>query len=109
MKFFYKKDPHLIIRQIEECGVVLEEMFADNTLILKGIVLSSFTHTHDIPNPYDFLLFMHLADAFYPKQLCIQGTNLHFHLFLLTLGIEPMTLALLEPGLALLFYCLSYR
>ncbi len=42
--------------------------------------------------------FMHLADAFIQSDLhCIQVTVLHFYQLLLSLGIEPMILALLAP------------
>ncbi len=42
--------------------------------------------------------FMHLADAFIQSDLhCIQITVLHFYQLLLSLGIEPMILALLAP------------
>ncbi len=41
---------------------------------------------------------MHLADAFIQSDLhCIQVTVLHFYQLLLSLGIEPMILALLVP------------
>ncbi len=41
---------------------------------------------------------MHLADAFIQSDLhCIQVTVLHFYQLLLSLGIEPMILALLAP------------
>ncbi len=41
------------------------------------------------------LTFMHLADAFIQSDLhCIQVTVLHFYQLLLSLGIEPMILAL---------------
>ncbi len=42
--------------------------------------------------------FMHLADAFIQSDLhCIQGTVSTFYQLLLSLGIEPMILALLAP------------
>ncbi len=42
--------------------------------------------------------FMHLADAFIQSDLhCIQVTVSTFYQLLLSLGIEPMILALLEP------------
>ncbi len=42
--------------------------------------------------------FMHLADAFIQSDLhCIQATVLHFYQLLLSLGTEPMILALLAP------------
>ncbi len=45
-----------------------------------------------------YFTFMHLADAFIQSDLhCIQVTVLHFYQLLLSLGIEPMILALLVP------------
>ncbi len=42
--------------------------------------------------------FMHLADAFIQSDLhCIQVTVSTFYQLLLSLGIEPMILALLAP------------
>ncbi len=42
--------------------------------------------------------FMHLADAFIQSDLhCIQVTVSTFYQLLLSLGIEPMILALLTP------------
>ncbi len=42
--------------------------------------------------------FMHLADAFIQSDLhCIQVTVFTFYQLLLSLGIEPMILALLAP------------
>ncbi len=42
--------------------------------------------------------FTHLSDAFIQSDLhCIQVTVLHFYQLLLSLGIEPMILALLAP------------
>ncbi len=42
--------------------------------------------------------FMHLADAFIQSDLhCIQVTVFTFYQLLLSLGIEPMILALLVP------------
>ncbi len=53
----------------------------------KHHVLYAFTFT-----------FMHLADSFIQSDLhCIQVTVLHFYQLLLSLGIEPMILALLTP------------
>ncbi len=44
--------------------------------------------------------FMHLADAFIQSDLhCIQGTVSTFYQLLLSLGIEPMILALLAVEL----------
>ncbi len=43
-------------------------------------------------------IFMHLADAFIQSDLhCIQVTVSTFYQLLLSLGIEPMILALLAP------------
>ncbi len=44
--------------------------------------------------------FMHLADAFIQSDLhCIQVTVFTFYQLLLSLGVEPMILALLAPSL----------
>ncbi len=61
--------------------------------------------------------FMHLADAFIQSDLhCIQVTVSTFYQLLLSLGIEPMILALLMPcstswatGKLAMLYQLSYR
>ncbi len=47
---------------------------------------------------YLHFTFMHLADAFIQSDLhCIQVTVFTFYRLLLSLGIEPMILALLAP------------
>ncbi len=47
---------------------------------------------------YITFTFMHLADAFIQSDLhCIQVTVFTFDQLLLSLGIEPMILALLAP------------
>ncbi len=47
---------------------------------------------------HTFYIFMHLADAFIQSDLhCIQVTVSTFDQLLLSLGIEPMILALLTP------------
>ncbi len=52
---------------------------------------ASQTHLH-------LFTFMHLADAFIQSDLhCIQVTVFTFYQLLLSLGIEPMILALLAP------------
>ncbi len=44
------------------------------------------------------ILHLHLSDAFIQSDLhCIQGTVSTFYQLLLSLGIEPMILALLAP------------
>ncbi len=49
-------------------------------------------------NIYILFTFMHLADAFIQSDLhCIQVTVSTFYQLLLSLGIEPMILALLAP------------
>ncbi len=55
---------------------------------------------------------MHLADAFIQSDLhCIQVTVSTFYQLLLSLGIEPMILALLAPcsTSSTMLYQLSYR
>ncbi len=52
--------------------------------------------------------FMHLADAFIQSDLhCIQVTVFTFYQLLLSLGIEPMILALLAPCSILTFICMT--
>ncbi len=59
---------------------------------LVNISIGSFTFMH-----FTFT-FMHLADAFIQSDLhCIQVTVSTFYQLLLSLGIEPMILALLAP------------
>ncbi len=54
---------------------------------IKNYIYITFTFT-----------FMHLADAFIQSDLhCIQVTVSTFYQLLLSLGIEPMILALLTP------------
>ncbi len=57
--------------------------------LYHSLSLSKFTFT---------FTFMHLADAFIQSDLhCIQVTVSTFYQLLLSLGIEPMILALLAP------------
>ncbi len=52
----------------------------------------------EIHSYFTFTFFMHLADAFIQSDLhCIQVTVFTFYQLLLSLGIEPMILALLAP------------
>ncbi len=55
------------------------------------------SHSRGITFTFTFT-FMHLADAFIQSDLhCIQVTVSTFYQLLLSLGIEPMILALLTP------------
>ncbi len=63
-------------------------------------------HDDGLKNPHDYVdllpnftfTFMHLADAFIQSDLhCIQVTVFTFYQLLLSLGLEPMILALLAP------------
>ncbi len=64
------------------CGINLVQH-----VLLYGVGWGIFTFT-----------FMHLADAFIQSDLhCIQVTVSTFYQLLLSLGIEPMILALLTP------------
>ncbi len=65
---------------------VLEDLHASSVCLIM-VWLGTFTFT-----------FMHLADAFIQSDLhCIQVTVSTFDQLLLSLGIEPMILALLTP------------
>lgn len=49
-----------------------------------------------------YMHHLHLADNFIKSDLhCIQGTHLFFYQFMLSLGIEHVTLVLLAPCLTL--------
>ncbi len=65
-------------------------------LILLNICFTTFSSQYfDVD---DTFTFMHLADAFIQSDLhCIQVTVSTFYQLLLSLGIEPMILALLTP------------
>ncbi len=72
--------------------------------IALNIYLIKYLHRKYIGIYYGFFMkiftftFMHLADAFIQSDLhCIQVTVSTFYQLLLSLGIEPMILALLAP------------
>ncbi len=74
---------HLELRSRE----ALEKQYLFRGSINFQLVFITFTFT-----------FMHLADAFIQSDLhCIQVTVSTFYQLLLSLGIEPMILALLVP------------
>ncbi len=73
----------LIVNQL--IGFIIEFLQSFTIKFIKLIKLNLFT-------------FMHLADAFIQSDLhCIQVTVSTFYQLLLSLGIEPMILALLTP------------
>ncbi len=73
----------------------LMKSFTDLEKVLSSCIkrLKSFWHHYLFT-----FTFMHLADAFIQSDLlCIQVTVFTFYQLLLSLGIEPMILALLAP------------
>ncbi len=67
-------------------------------LDINGCVLSYFEGTANLHLHLFTFTFMHLADAFIQSDLhCIEVTGFTFYQLLLSLGIEPMILALLAP------------
>ncbi len=63
----------------------------------RHATVSNF-HVEIIAEAVITFTFMHLADAFIQSDLhCIQVTVSTFYQLLLSLGIEPMILALLTP------------
>ncbi len=72
--------------------------FVASGLDINGCVLSYFEGTANLHLHLFTFTFMHLADAFIQSDLhCIEVTGFTFYQLLLSLGIEPMILALLAP------------
>ncbi len=100
-----QKDPHLIIHQIEERGVVLEEMFADNAWTLKGIVLFSFSHSHVIPKTLWISFIYAFRRCFLSKATLHSRYTFSFSSVLDYPGNRTHDLGFSRA----IFYCLSYR
>ncbi len=72
--------------------------FSNEPPVLGNILAQALTHTHQTHTH----THLHLADAFIQSDLhCIQVTvsTFFFYQLLLSLGIEPMILALVAPFL----------
>ncbi len=82
-------------------GLLLQYALGHRPFVLCSAIQSTLLHLAESGQWIYFTFtftFMHLADAFIQSDLnCIQVTVFKFYQLLLSLGIEPMILALLAP------------